>query len=50
MVKCDITKIKICKLMRFVEIIRAIKTKNVPLPNISMLVQICQGETTIVML
>ena len=40
MVKCDVTKIKICELMRFVEIIREIKTKNVSLPRISMLVQI----------
>ena len=39
-VKCDVTKIKICELMRFVEIIREIKTKNVSLPRISMLVQI----------
>ena len=35
-VKCDVTKIKICELMRFVEIIREIKTKNVSLPRISM--------------
>ena len=26
--KCDFTKIKICKLIGFVEIIQAIKTKN----------------------
>ena len=39
-VKCDVKKIKISELMRFVEIIRAIKTKNVSLPRISMLVQI----------
>ena len=39
-VRCDITKIKICELMRFVEIIREIKTKNVSLLRISMLVQI----------
>ena len=38
-VKCDVTKIKICELMRFVEIIREIKTKNVSLLKISMLVQ-----------
>ena len=36
----DITKIKICELMEFVEIIQEIKTKNVFLPKISMLVQI----------
>ena len=41
--KYDITKIKICKLMRFVEIIRAIETKNVSLLKISMLVQIVSG-------
>ena len=40
MVKCDVTKIKVCELMRFVEIIREINTKNVSLPRISMLVQI----------
>ena len=39
-VKCDVTKIKISEPMRFVEIIREIKTKNVSLPRISMLVQI----------
>ena len=39
-VKCDVTKIKICEPMGFVEIIREIKTKNVSLPRISMLVQI----------
>ena len=38
--KCDVTKIKICELMGFIEIIRAIKTKNVSLLKISMLVQI----------
>ena len=39
-VKCDVTKIKICKPMGFVEIIREIKAKNVSLPRISMLMQI----------
>ena len=39
-VKCDVTKIKICDFMGFVKIIRQIKTKNVSLPKISMLVQI----------
>ena len=38
--KCDVTKIKICELMGFVEIIQEIKTKNVSLPKISMLEQI----------
>ena len=40
MVKCDVTKMNICELMGFVEIIREIKTKNVSLPKISMLMQI----------
>ena len=38
--KCDVTKIEICEIMGFVAIIRAIKTKNVSLLKISMLVQI----------
>ena len=38
--KWNITKIIICELMGFVEIIRAIKTKNVSLLKISMLVLI----------
>ena len=38
--KWNITKIIICELMGFVEIIRAIKTKNVSLLKISILVQI----------
>ena len=40
MERCDVTKIKICSLVGFVEISREIKTKNVSLPKISMLVQI----------
>ena len=39
-VKCDITKTKICELKGFVEIIQEIKTKNVSLSKTSMLVQI----------
>ena len=40
MAKCDVTKFKIYELMGFVEIIREIKTKNLSLLRISMLVQI----------
>ena len=40
MTKCDVTTIKICELVGFVEIIQAIKTKSVSLSNISILVQI----------
>ena len=41
MAKCDVTKIKICELMGFVEIIREIKTKYVvSLLKIRMFVQI----------
>ena len=40
MAKCNVTEIKICKHMGFVEIIRAIKTKNGYFLKISMLVQI----------
>ena len=45
-IKCDkvakfgVTKIKICELMGFVEIIQAVKTKNIFLLKISMLVKI----------
>ena len=39
-VKCDVTKIKICELMGFFKIIREMKIKNVSLPKISILVQI----------
>ena len=38
--KCDLTRIKICELLGFVEIIQAIKTENASLLRISMLVQI----------
>ena len=38
--KCDITKTKICELKGFVEILRAIKTKNVFLLKIGILLQI----------
>ena len=37
---CDVTKIKICELMGFVEIMRELKTENVSLPKISKLVEI----------
>ena len=40
MVKVGRHKIKISELMGFVEIIRAIKTKNVSLPRISTLMKI----------
>ena len=39
-VKCDVTKIKICELVGFVKIIWEIKTKNVSLQKIRMMVQI----------
>ena len=35
--KCDVTKIKICEFMGFVEIIREIKTKYVSLLKLRML-------------
>ena len=38
--KCDVTKVRICELMGFVEIIRDIKTKYVSLLKIRMLVHI----------
>ena len=38
--KCDITKITICELMGFVEIIREIKTRYVSLLKFRMMVQI----------
>ena len=38
--KCDVTKIKICELIGFVEIIQDIKTKQVSLLKIRMFVQI----------
>ena len=40
MAKCNVTKIKICELIRFVEIILEIKTKYVSLLKIRMMVQI----------
>ena len=38
--KCDVTKIKISEFVGFVKIIREIKTKNVSLQKIRMLVEI----------
>ena len=48
-VKCDVKNIKICELVGFVEIIRAIKSENASLPKFSVLVQIV-GEILSVML
>ena len=41
--ECDVTKIKICEIMGFFKINREIKTKNISLPKINILVQIA-GE------
>ena len=38
--KCDVTKIKICEIMRLVRIFRKSKKKNTRLLKISLLVQI----------
>ena len=37
--KCDVIKIRICEVMRFVSVFRKNKMKNAPLPKISLLVQ-----------
>ena len=38
--KCDVLKIQICQVLGLVSIFRKNKTKNAPLPKLSMLVQI----------
>ena len=37
--KCDVIKIRISEVMRFVSVFRKNKMKNAPLPKISLLVQ-----------
>ena len=56
--KCDVKKTKICELMEFVKILRAIETKNKHLLKISMLVkivgeilpQLCSNESIPILL